>query len=65
MSVEELEKAVASLPPDQFAMFCEWFESFAAYEWDRQLERDIKAGKLDKLADEALADFKAGRCREL
>lgn len=65
MSVEEIEKAVANLPPEQFASFREWFEAFLADEWDRQIERDIKAGKLDKFAEEAIADFKAGRCREL
>ena len=65
MSVEEIEKAVASLPPEQFASFREWFEAFAADEWDRQIERDIKAGKLDKFADQAIADFKAGRSRQL
>ena len=65
MSVEELEKAIANLPPEQFASFREWFEAFVADEWDRQIERDIKGGKLDKFAEEAIADFKAGRCREL
>lgn len=65
MSVEELEKAIASLPPEQFATLREWFEAFVADEWDRQIERDIKAGKLDKYAEEAIADFKAGRCRKL
>jgi len=65
MSVDELEKAVAALPPDKLAKFRAWYEEFDAANWDRQIERDIKTGKLDKLADEALADFKAGRAREL
>jgi len=65
MSVEELEKAVANLPPEQFATFREWFEAFAADEWDRQIEEDAKSGKLDKLAQEALEDVKAGRFRKL
>jgi hypothetical protein len=65
MSVEELEKAVAKLPPDQFASFREWFEAFAADEWDRQIEEDAKSGKLDKLAHKALEDVKAGRFRKL
>ena len=65
MSVDELENAVAALPPDKLAKFRAWFEEFAADAWDRQIEADINAGKLDKLADEALADLKAGRTREL
>jgi hypothetical protein len=65
MSVEELEKAVENLPPEQFASFREWFEAFLADEWDRQFEADVKAGKLDKLAEEALAEHKRGLTREL
>ena len=65
MSVEELEKAVAKLPSDELARFRAWFEEFAADEWDKQIERDIKAGKLDKLADEAIAEHKAGLSRKL
>ena len=37
MSVEELEKAVVKLPPEQLASFRKWFEEFTAEEWDRQL----------------------------
>jgi hypothetical protein len=65
MSVEELEKAVAELPPDKLARFRAWFEAFEADHWDRQIETDIKSGKLDRLADEALAEHKAGLTRKL
>ncbi|MBV8798766.1 MAG: hypothetical protein JOY77_04550 [Alphaproteobacteria bacterium] len=65
MSVEELEKAVANLPREQLATFCEWFEAFVADEWDRQMEEDAKSGKLDKLFAESEADFRAGRVRDL
>lgn len=65
MSVVEIEKAVAKLSPDEFAAFRAWFEELAADRWDEQIERDAKAGKLDKLADEALAEHKAGKTREL
>ena len=33
--------------------------------WDRQLEADVKAGKLDQLAEEALEDLRSGRCTDL
>jgi hypothetical protein len=65
MSVEELEKAIAKLPSEELARFRAWFEEFMADAWDKQIERDILAGKFDKLADEALADHKAGRSRKL
>ena len=33
--------------------------------WDRQFEEDVKAGKLDRFAKEALADFQAGKCEDI
>jgi hypothetical protein len=33
--------------------------------WDEQLEQDIADGKLEALAEEAIAEFKAGHCREI
>lgn len=33
--------------------------------WDKQLEEDIKAGKLDKISDKAIEDLHAGRCKDL
>ena len=65
MTIEDLEKAVANLPPDQFAAFRRWFEAFDAARFDQKIERDAKAGKLDKLADQAVDDFRKGRAREL
>lgn len=33
--------------------------------WDKQIEEDIKAGHLDHLAEKALEDLRAGRCKDL
>jgi hypothetical protein len=65
MSVEELEKAVAQLPRDELARFRAWFETFDADKWDEQIEADVKAGKWDKFADEALAEHRAGLSKKL
>ncbi len=65
MSVEELEKAVAELPPDKLAKFVAWFEAFEAARFDAKLERDAANGKLDKLVEKSEAEFSAGRYREL
>ena len=64
-SVEEIAKAVAELSTDQLARFRAWFEEFEAARFDGRIECDAKAGKLDRLAEQALADFHAGRAREL
>jgi hypothetical protein len=65
MSVEELEKAVAELPPELLARFRNWFEEFEAARFDAQIEADAKTGKLDKLVEESEKDFRAGRYREI
>lgn len=64
-TLEDIEKAVAELPPDQLVRFRAWFEDFEAARFDQRIERDAKAGKLDQLAEQAFADFRAGRAREL
>ena len=63
--LEDIEKAAAELPLDQLARFRAWFEEFEAIRFDQKIERDAKAGKLDRLAEQALSDFHAGRAREL
>ncbi len=65
MTIEALENAVSKLPPDQLAKFRDWFDAFDAARFDQKIERDAKAGKLDALAEQALADFHQGRAREL
>ena len=65
MTIEDLEKAVSKLPPDQLAKFREWFEAFDTARFDDKIERHIAAGKLDNLAEQALADFRQGRTRKL
>jgi hypothetical protein len=64
-TVEDIEKAISQLPPAELDRFRAWFESFDAERFDERIERDAKAGKLDRMADEALAEHRAGRTREL
>lgn len=65
MTIEEIEKAVTKLQREELARFRAWFEAFDAERFDRQIEDDAKAGKLDKLAEQAVTDFRQGRAREL
>jgi hypothetical protein len=64
-TVEDIEQAVSNLSPDDLAKFRAWFEVFEAARFDEKIERDSKSGKLDSLAEQALADYRAGRAREL
>lgn len=63
--LEELEQRIRNLPADELAKFRAWFIEFDHLRWDRQIEADSDAGKLDQLAAEALADYKAGKAREI
>ncbi len=64
-TVAEISGAVERLPKRELARFRKWFAEFDAAVWDRQLESDVAAGKLDVLAREALRDHRAGRTKEL
>ena len=63
--VETIEQEVKKLSERELADFREWFAKYDADAWDRKLEADVEAGKLDALAERALGDYKAGRRREL
>ena len=63
--IEKLERDIRNLSPKELATFREWFAAFDAAAWDHQFEEDVKAGKLDRMADEALADHRAGRSQKL
>jgi hypothetical protein len=62
--VKSIEKAVEALPPAELAEFRRWFAEYDAAAWDRQIDEDAASGKLDRLADEALADYRSGPGRE-
>jgi len=65
MSIEELQAAVAQLPAEELDRFSQWFEEFLADQWDRQIEADILAGRLDAAGRRADEQFEAGRCTPL
>lgn len=64
-TIKEIESAVSQLSREELRAFRAWFEEFDADAWDRQLEGDIAAGRLDSLAEEALRDLHKGRCTDL
>jgi hypothetical protein len=63
-TVQELEEAVCRLSREEKAAFRAWYAQYDADEWDRQLEADVAAGRLDWLAQEARNDLQAGRCTD-
>ncbi len=65
MSLQELEAAVLDLPTEELTAFAQWFEEHLADAWDRRIEADVAAGRLEKAGQRADADFEAGRCTPL
>jgi hypothetical protein len=49
-TLQEVEKLISQLTPEDLASFRRWFAEFDAEQWDRQFEEDVAAGKLDELA---------------
>jgi hypothetical protein len=58
--VEQLEREVENLAPEELAAFRTWFAEYAWSVWDRDLERDVAMGKLDQFAAEALGEYERG-----
>jgi hypothetical protein len=50
--VEAIEHEVEKLTSEELAAFSDWFAEYAWQAWDKELEDDIAAGKLDKFATE-------------
>ena len=63
--VEQIEGHVKELSPEELSAFREGFAEFDAEIWDRQLESDVRTGKLDGLAERALRGHASGRSIEL
>ncbi len=60
-TVDEITSAIQRLPRTDFFRLAEWVQHRFDDEWDRQIEDDARAGRLDHLAEEALAEHRARR----
>jgi hypothetical protein len=63
--LQKLEREIQKLGREELANLRDWFRKYDADEWDRQIEQDVREGKLDQLAQEGLAAYNAGRTKEL
>jgi hypothetical protein len=64
-TIEALEHQIEQLDDSSFAKLRDWFLEFDQLRWDKQIEADSNAGKLDKLINAALAEHQAGKSRDL
>jgi hypothetical protein len=65
MTLKDVKHAVQHLSSDDFKTFEAWFDKFRTEKWARDIEADTKAGKLNKLAEQALEDFRKGKFTKL
>ena len=64
-TVEEITTAIAQLPSEQVAQIRAWLAEYEECLWDEQIAKDEREGRLDGLAERALAEHRAGRTRPL
>lgn len=65
MLLEQIEKQIAQLGPEELKQFSAWFDEFMSDEWDRQIERDVTAGKFGKIVEQLDKNFEDGLCTPL
>ena len=64
-TVDEIERDIQQLTPEELKRFRAWYEEFDADSWDKQIEKDAVEGRLDGLAAAALREHESGRSRKL
>ena len=62
---QRLEQEIGELSPAEIEKLRAWFAAYDAEQWDCDFERDADSGALDRQAENALADHRAGRTRPL
>ncbi len=63
--VKDLGTQIQQLSPEELKAFREWFTKFDADNWDQEFAGDVKAGKIDAMANRALRDHQGGRSTKL
>ena len=63
MSVQEIESAITRLPVTEVSKLMFWLSEHHARLWDRQIEEDLDAGRLDALLAEVDGEYEAGLAR--
>jgi len=64
-TVEHIQSTIKLLSPTEYTRLKHWFTEREWQLWDRQIEMDSEAGKLDFLIEEALTSKRLGRLKQL
>jgi hypothetical protein len=63
--IDELEREIEQLPEDEFTELVRWLSEKDWERWDKQIEDDGAAGKLDFLVHEAVEAKAKGKLKDL
>jgi hypothetical protein len=63
--LEDIAEQIQNLSTTELAEFRRWYAEFDTQAWDTQFEADVKAGKLDNLAESARQTHREGKGTEL
>ncbi len=64
-SLAEIKEAIQNLPPTEFAEIARWLQDVQEDQWDRQIEADAIAGRLDFFKEQVAQARAAGTVGEL
>jgi hypothetical protein len=65
MSVTEIESAITELTSKDLDELISWLAQYHAKIWDRQIEEDLEAGRLDTVLAEVDREYEAGLAKPL
>ncbi len=64
-TVAEIESALSQLPVKDARLVADWLQEYLDAKWDKQMDEDSAAGRLDPLWEKAKADIAAGKVKSL
>lgn len=65
MTIKEIESAITQLPAKELAELMVWLREYHAQAWDKQIEDDLEAGRLDTLLAEVDKEYEVGLAQPL
>ena len=65
LKLEQIETAILALSAKDFEALKQWLADLDYDHWEQKIEQDIANGRLEALAQEALAEFQAGHCQTI
>lgn len=65
MNVQDIEKEIQQLRPEQLQELAVWFDEYRSNLWDEKIERDLSAGRLDSIIQKAQKAYSIRQFKEI